>query len=277
MKTQFIIILAMIGTAAGAPMGRAQHGHLDAGAGSTEQGAPLIWANADDFVSDSGYIKTLNYTDTGRFAGYYEGNITLTALPATPAHAGPHPMAPVLGSYVQFSLSCLSGPEGGSFGFWDVGSTTPSISLAPGESSTDIWPLTESDGSPGADPYGHIHGRRFTATKAGIYKIGFTAVDTSANGEGGGPIHAPSEELPVWFQAGVNIASLNRTGTVNTISFGAPANQIITLEYLTNLSGTEEWKPIEAPVLGDDHLHSLEDPEATGTERYYRLHLTTPQ
>jgi hypothetical protein len=276
MKKQLVLFVAAIGIAVGASNAHAQHGHLNAGAQSTSQDTALIWANGSDFITSSGYVKTLTHTNDGRFAGYYEGNITLTALPATPAHAGPDPAASALGSYLQFSLACLEGPQGGAFGFWDAGSASPSISLSPGQTSTNLWRLTESDGSPDSDPYGHIHGRRFTATRPGIYKVGFIAVDTSTNGTGGGPIHTPSEELSVWFQAGINVASLSRTGNVNTVTFGTLANRNFTLEYSTNLAVTNEWTSISGPIPGDDHLQSLEDADAFVGHRFYRVLMSTP-
>lgn len=74
--------------------------------------------------------------------------------------------------------------------------------MLPGDISGQLFPLSESDGSPESDPYGHIHGRRFTATKPGVYTAWFRAFDTSVNGANGGPIHAPSEALPIRFLAG---------------------------------------------------------------------------
>lgn len=276
MRKQFVLSFAAMGIAASAPQAQAQHAHLNAGAQSTNQNARLIWDNGANFIASSGYVKTLDYTNSGRYAGYYQGSITLTAVPATPEHGGPHANAAALGSFIRCRTSCLEAPPNGEFGFWEVGATNPTISLAPGQTSTNLWRLSESDGSPGSDPYGHIHGRRFTATKPGIYKVGFTAVDTSTNGDSGGPIHTPSEELPVWFQAGINIASLRRTGTVNTVTFGAPANRNFTLEYSTNLATTNGWTPVGAPIMGNDRFRSLEDADASGSQRFYRVRMTAP-
>ena len=55
---------------------RAQHGHLNAGAKGTNQGDQLYWANGDIFAYNSGYVKEMTYTDTGTYAGNYEGGIT---------------------------------------------------------------------------------------------------------------------------------------------------------------------------------------------------------
>jgi len=251
----------------------AQHGHLNAGAAGTNQNDRLLWANGADFIASSGYIKTLDYTNAGRYAGHYQGGITLTALPATAAHAGPAPSAPALGSFIQFRIACLEGPDGGAFNFWESTGATPVLSLTPGQSSTNLWRLSESDGSPGSDPYGHIHGRRFTATKAGIYKVGFTAVDTSSNGAGGGPIHPLSDELPVWFQAGVNIAEVEpdyEEGHVH-VHFGARAGYTWQVEYSTNLGPAAVWLTAGNPVAGTDVLVEILHSLPPGDQRFYRV------
>jgi hypothetical protein len=249
-----------------------QHGHLNAGAVGTNQNERLIWANGADFNASSGYVKTLNYTNGGRFAGYYEGGITPTALPATLEHGGPDPDASAFGSYIQFRMSCLEGPPGGLFGFWESGATSPSISLAPGQTSTNLWPLTEGDGSPGTDPYGHIHGRRFTATKPGIYKVAFTAVDTSTNGTGGGAIHTPSEELPIWFQAGVSIQSVRPEASQVRVRFGATAGFNWSVQHASDLTNT--WQSTD-PVVGNDTFIDSIHQTVPGQRGFYRL-LGTP-
>lgn len=180
----------------------AQHGHLNAGAIGQNQGDPLLWANGDAFIASSGYVKTLTFTNDGRFANYYEGGITPTALPTTSDNGGPDAQASAPGSFLQLGIVKATGPIGGSFGFWEVGSTTPTLSLLSGDTSEQLFPLSEGDGSAGSDPFGHIHGRRFTTTKPGVYTAWFRAFDTSSNGTGGGPVHAPSEALPVRFLAG---------------------------------------------------------------------------
>lgn len=250
----------------------AQHGHLNAGAAGTQQNAQLLWANGADFIASSGYVKTLDYTNAGRYAGYFQGGITLTALPATPPNGGPDPEASALGSFLQFGISCLEGPAGGAFNFWESTGTTPALSLMPGQASTNLWRLSQGDGSPGSDPFGHIHGRRWSATKPGLYKIGFRAVDTSTNG-GGGPIHLPSLELPVWFQAGLCIASVEpdyEDGHVH-IRFGATAGFSWQVESSTNLGPSAQWLPAAHPVTGGDTFVEVLHDVNPGIQRFYRV------
>lgn len=255
---------------------RAQHGHLEAGAFGVNQNSQLYFDNGADFITNSGYVKTLTYTNGGRFAGYYEGNITLTALAATPAFGGPVPNAPALGSFIQAQLVSVVGPVGGSFGFWEAESTNPTHSLLSGESGTNMFRLTESDGSPGADPYGHIHGRRFTATQPGFYTVGFRLFDTSTNGTNGGPIHTVSDVLPIYFQAGITIVSAGKAGDVMTIAYGSITNRTFALEYTTDLPSTNDWETVSAPLPGTDFLQSQSDTNATGVRRFYRVSVTAP-
>ena len=254
------------------------HGHLNAGASGINQNDPLIWANGADFTASSGYVKTLDYTNSGRYAGYFQQNITLTALPATAAHAGPDPQASALGSYVQARMSCIAAPPGGEFGFWENGATSPTISVTPEANVSSPWPLSESDGSPGSDPYGHFHGRRLTATKPGLYKIKFQAMDTSRNGAGGGPIHRPSAELEVWFQAGVNVLSVEPDyGEAHVhIRFAPPAGSTWQIEATSAFEAGAMWETVSGPVVGNDLLVEQIVEGPPGDQRYFRLKRIAP-
>src|SRR5262245_27381934 len=256
----------------------AQHGHLNAGAAGIQQNNPLIWANDADFAESSGYVKTLDYTNSGRYAGYFQQNITLTALPATAANAGPDPQAPALGSYIQARMICVAAPSGGAFGFWENDATAPTISVTPGAIITNLWPLSESDGSAGSDPYGHIHGRRLTANKPGLYKIKFQAVDTSRNGVGGGPIHHPSAELEVWFQAGVNILSVepDYDEAHVHIRFAPPANTTWQVEAAWAFTSDEVGATVSGPGVGNDLMVEQVVQGPPRDQRYFRLKRIAP-
>lgn len=187
---------------------RAQdHGHINAGA----SGGTLIIDNYDDFI---GHKVALNYvpldyvypgtgTNLAKYAGYFQGNVTFTVLAATSANAGPEPNAPALGSYIHLQLVSVSGPDGGSFGFWESGAPAPTYSmLADAGGGADLWRLSNNNGVAGTDPFGHIHGRRFTVDTPGEYVVGFRLVDLSTNGPGGAPIYGnPSEVYYFAFSA----------------------------------------------------------------------------
>lgn len=210
-RIQFLTLgLALLGLAA--PL-RAQHGHLNSGAVGQGQGDALSFLNGADFAASSGYVKQLNYAASGTYAGYYEGGITLTAvhsLSGTDANGIPYvadPNGAALGSFLQYEIVSVQGPTGGSFQFWEEGAAAPTFSYASGYAagaSPELIVLSDASlgaGTPGGDPFGHLHGRRFSTSTAGDYQVGFRLVDTSANGAGGGPIQSPSEVLQIQFSS----------------------------------------------------------------------------
>ncbi len=181
--------------------------HLNAGAVGQSQGDRLVFSNGADFAASSGYTRELTFSETGDYAGYYAGNITFTVLPTTLDNGGPVPGAPAPGSFIMAGIQSVDGPAGGAFAFWDDDATAPTIQYEVGYDAvtpTTLWSVSDSSlgaGAAGADPFGHIHGRSFTATVPGDYTIGFKLFDVSVNGAGGGPIHTPSDTLLIRFSA----------------------------------------------------------------------------
>lgn len=249
----------------------AQHAHLNAGALSTSQDGQLYFANGTDFASSNNYIKTLTYTNGGTYAGYFQGSITLTALPTTTANAGPDPNASAPGSFIQAAIVSVTGPSGGVFGFWEAGATNPTISLPSGSTGTNLFALSSGDGAPGSDPFGHIHGRRFTATVPGIYEVGFELFDTSTNGASGGPIQTPSDVLLVYFQAGVNLQSIEPDEDHSHVRFAAPVGANWQLEAANSADPIANWLPVGNAIVGDDYIHEVEDDHLVLGNRFYRV------
>lgn len=177
--------------------------HLEAGAVGQNQNDALVWANADELAASSGFVQPLTLATTGRYAGFYNGNITLVAMSSTES-GGPAP-----GSFIQAEIVSVAGPSGAFFGFWESldlgGGTAPTFNIATGSEELSLrYALSDANagaGLPGQDSAGHLHGRRFTATELGTYTVGFRAVDTSVNGAGGGSIHTPSDIVFINFQA----------------------------------------------------------------------------
>jgi hypothetical protein len=267
MKT-FFLILAM-GIAASAHVYGQAHGHLNIGAVSTDLGAPLTFDNSNIFETNTAFVMTLNFTNGGTYAGYYHGNITLAALAQTASNGGPVPNAPALGSLEYAQIVSVEGPTGGAFGFWETGAIIPTINLPCGTiNGTNTFKVSQNDGSPGTDPYGHIHGRRFTATKPGLYLVGFRAIDRSTNGVGGGPIHTASDVLKIYFQAGVNITSIAKDNGGTAVTFGAPGGKSCTLQALDAL-GTTNWIDLET-ITGADALQTLIDTQDSA-RKFYRI------
>src|SRR6186713_1747821 len=82
----------------------AQHGHLNAGAAGTNQGDKLNFNNGMDFIAASGYVKTLDYSSSGKYSNYFNGNISLTAMHSTNAFGEPVSGAPAPGSLIEVQL-----------------------------------------------------------------------------------------------------------------------------------------------------------------------------
>ena len=247
------------------------HGHLYIGATGTNPGDALTFDNATEYETNSGFIFTLTHTNDGTYAGYYAGNITLAVLAATAGNGSSSPFHPALGSVIYAQLVSVEGPADGEFAFWDSGATEPTIRLASGSTGTNLWKLSQNDGSPGTDPFGHIHGRQFTATRPGIYTVTFRAFDLSTNGIDGAPIHTPSAPIQIYFQAGVNIQLLSRESESVRIRFGAPLGNNWQVEASGDLSSAANWISIGEPVVGNDVFAEVLDSNPSSTNRFYRI------
>jgi hypothetical protein len=241
---------------------QAQHVHVNAGAPSTTLGTPLYFRNGSTYDTNAGYDVYLSFTNGGSFAGLYQGaGVTFAALASTLDNGGPAPGHAADGAFLQLQFVSISGPPGGVFGVWmqQAGSTSSSdllFTLPAGTSNgSNLLPLSESDASPGSDPYGHIHGRTFTATKPGLYRLGCRILDTSANGPGGGPIHTPSPLYYFYFQAGLAVGSWSRNSNAFGVTFGTTVGTTYYVESTTNLA-TASWATFAGPLTGDNYLHT---------------------
>jgi hypothetical protein len=180
----------------------AQHGHLNAGATGQNQNDQLVWANGAIFAADSGYVQNMAFATSGRYTGLFNSGPTFTALHSTDAGGS------ALGSFLTAEIVSVTGPAGGQFAFWEGedlgGGASPLFSILTGGTGLSYrFALSDASlgaGAAGQDPFGHIHGRRFTTTTEGLYTVGFRVLDTSVNGAGGGAIHLPSEVLYMNFQ-----------------------------------------------------------------------------
>ncbi len=250
------------------------HSHLYISATSQQQDAQLYFDNASIFETASGYVKTLllNTNPASRYLGRYDGGITFTPRATNilrGADYGPNAAAP--GSLIYFQITQVDGPPGGAFEFWESTNNFPAFSVPVGLGATNTVKITETNGAPGGDPYGHIHGRRFTATKPGLYRVAFRAWDFSTNGLAGGPKHTPSAPLTIAFQAGFAFESVKRTNQVATIKFGTALTHDVTVQASTNLSVTNGWVDVSAKLRGSDYFQTVQDPSATNATKFYRL------
>jgi hypothetical protein len=264
---------------------------MPAGATASTPGATLQYApTAQDFTTNSGWVFGLNVgtTNDSYFGYYWTDDSVFVALAATPGNGGPEPGHAATGTYIQVKLISLEGPTGASFGFWETAgqgaagegvdgtNLTWSVTV-PYRNGTNLINVTESDGSPGSDPYGHIHGRVYSVTKPGYYRATWQFVDTSTNGPNGGPVDLPSAPFSLQYQAGLEIDAITvRTNGVN-ILFAAPSflpdnagpgtePAAYILEGASAIGGA--WQAVGDAITGDDLMHTISVP-LTGTVRAF--------
>lgn len=252
--------------------------HIFAGALGTNQNDKLYFSNGVLFdATQSTFFFPQVLRTNGFNAGYYRGDaLTFAALAATIPNGGPIPGHAAFGSRLAVQVVSVTGPPGGGFAFWegdgesDLGVITFSVPVG-ATNGTNYLVISENDGQPGADPYGHIHGREFTASLPGTYTVGFRVIDISTNGVGSGPIQSPSDVLPVKFQAGLLLESIQTFTNRVTVSFRAPPAISNLLEATSSL-GSGAWLPVAAPLRGNNNLQSVTDTNAPVANRFYRLH-----
>lgn len=266
----------------------AQHAHLYAGAVSQTPGAPLWFQNGSlwDTNSYGGYPQSpaciyLQDNISDLYPGLYQTATTFSALPATIFNAGPSPYAAALGTYIELRFVSLEGPAGGSLTIWNEidDPVHPAIIFAipvGTDNGTNRYNLSEGDPSdPFADPYGHLHGRRFTLNKPGLFTLGLQLVDTSSNGPDGGPVQSPSEIAHFYLQAGLCLSDFSLSNQVAAARFGLPGFTDYVFESSPTVTGTN-WTVV-ANIIGTSHseLRWLMDPNATAPSRFYRIRKAT--
>lgn len=267
----------------------AQHVHIYAGATNQTPGTPLWFVNGDlwDTNSYGGYTQSpacifLEANIPDSYPGLYQTATTFSALPATIFTGGPSPNAAALGTYVELRFVSLQGPPDGALTVWDENlnplQPTAMFTLPIGATSgTNRFNLSEGDPfDPESDPYGHIHGRRITVTKPGLYTLGLQLVDTAGNGPSGGPVQLPSPVTYFHLQAGLTLSDFSKSNNVVTARFGLPGFTDYVLEASANATATN-WTTIST-ITGTSHseLRWVTDPSATAPTRFYRLRETTP-
>lgn len=258
----------------------AQHIHIAAGAESGEQDSRLFFSNGFlfDVNSYGGVTPACIYmeNDDPLYPGLYQTSASFIALPSSPWTGGPTPYAAQPGTYIEMIIRSVEGPAGGEIGFWveneEGTQTRKQFAVRSGQSgATNMFNLSEGVTFPEYDPFGHIHGRRFTANKAGLYTVGVQLVDTSTLGPGGGPFHSPSLTNYFYFQAGLHISRITMTNGTFGVRFGSRGFRNYFLDATDTLPATE-WTTL-GHIIGAAHsdLHWLEDPGATNSMRFYRI------
>lgn len=271
-------LLALILIAAGgASVARAQHAHINAGARTPEQDSPLYFVNGDLFVTNSGYLLPLQRSTTGPTSNRFRGTITFTALPSTPLNGGPAFGHAAPGAHLVAEITSVTGPEGSLFELFqeneNSGAVEPVLNIVVGTPAGDPqqFPLSENEGAPGDDPFGHIHGRLFTTSLPGLHVLNLRLLDTSTQGSGGGPLHPASEPFALYLQAGITIHFVTPDDTGVRVGFGGPSSFNYVLEAADSAGPDARWTPVAGPEAGTGRLAVLRDPHPVQAHRFYRL------
>lgn len=252
--------------------------HIFAGAAGTNSGDALVFTVASLFDTRSGYKLPMVLRTNGNNAGHHRGDtLTFTVLSATDLGTGQVLGRALLGSRLAVQVTDVAGPAGGAIGFWEGDGENPgneiTFSVPVGTTGgTSSFVVSENDGAPGSDPYGHIHGREFTATTAGLYTVGFRLIDVSTNGPGGGPLHAPSSVLSMYFQAGPTIETIQAATNGMRVFFRSAPGVTNVLEASDGAAATA-WRPVSGGLRGNSSLQSLTDTNPAPDVRVYRLRL----
>lgn len=253
---------------------QAQHAHINAGALGKELHSQLSFINGSFFATNSGYVVNMSRASSGVYAGYYQGGITFTALPATSDAGGPAFGHASLGAFLELQIEGVSGPTNASLGFWEEGDTEPRHSLETGKPITPgtvRFALSEGSGLPDSDPFGHIHGRRFTTTQPGLYSLRCRILDTSTSAPGNGPWHRASEPFDLFFQSGITIALIETGANSTRVTFGGWPDVDFYLEAKESLTDESPWVEVAGPEPGLNTLISITHESPAGTQRFYRL------
>ena len=259
---------------------QAQHIHIAAGAESAQTGSRLFFSNGYLYDTNSygGVTPACIFMNRGDplYPNLYQTAASFTALPATIWTGGPTPYAAEQGAYIEMILVSTEGPAGGEIALWEENEeatvTTRKFTLPSGTfNGTNRINLSEGITIPDPDPFGHIHGRRFTANKPGLYTLGVQLIDTSTAGPNGGPIHSPSLTNYFYLQAGLFIDSVARSNNTMRVRFGSQAFHNYYLQATSEIAGTN-WVTL-AEIVGGNHsdLHYLSDTNAITASRFYRI------
>lgn len=252
--------------------------HLFAGATGLTPGSPLLFTTASSFEAASGWYLPMVLRIAGLNAGFYRGDVlTFTALAAADQGTGQLEGRALFGSRLAVQVVSVDGPSGGEVQFWEGDGENPGNQItfrvpAGARDATASFVISENNGAPGADPYGHIHGRAFTTNLPGRYLVGFRLIDVSTNGPGGGPLHAPSAVLVLGLQAGPTVDSLEPSTAGALVKFRSAPGVSNVLESASALAPAD-WAPVAGPMRGNSTLQSLRDTNAWSGPRFYRLKL----
>ena len=247
MKT-FLILLSFI------PWTLRAHDHLEIGLDAATQTKLTVIAGPTEQLATYFPLGEKPAYDTYAFPGSaYATVLTFSAFDNT--------APPPNGALVRIDILSVSGPDGGSFSFWEVGAASPTWTRSSGWTSSppDHPSFLASDDGTG---YGHIHGRVFSTNKPGIFDVTFRAVDTTG-------AYAGSNTSTIRFTAITppQLAIGSQGGDIK-LTFTSRANLVYDVQSSTTLDA-KSWTTIST-LDGSGGVIEFTDPLANRPRVFYR-------
>lgn len=232
------------------------HDHIEIGLDAATQSQLAVVAGPSQELATYFPQGEAPSYDTQNFPGAaYASILTFSAFDAYSA-------PPELGAVVRIDVVSVTGPEGGTFSFWEAGATTATFTRASGwtSSPSDAPSFFASEDGTG---WGHIHGRVFSTNKPGVYDVTFQAVD--ATGE-----YASSNTFTIRFTAITPPQlAINLQGGDIHLSYASRANLSYDVQSSTTLQ-PNDWTTIET-LDGTGGLLEFSEPLGGRPKIFYRL------
>lgn len=191
------------------------------------------------------------------------------------------PNHPRTGSWIWAEIVSVAGPAGARFGFWEENSTVVTNSLATNQpTGNPRFVISEGIDDVNDDPFGHIHGRAWTADKPGEYLIGIRFVDRSTTRPGGGSWHTPSQTYLFKFIAGPNFQPTMTRNTNRSITLtwasqmgiwsGFQTGMVFTVQRSTTMASAH-WQNIGTVTGTIANTATFTDTSPPSGKAFYRL------
>ncbi|MEO5913653.1 MAG: hypothetical protein ABIS50_05440 [Luteolibacter sp.] len=209
--------------------------------------------------------------------------VALSSDPDFPEPGHAHP-----GALISCEIVSVTGPQGGSFGFWDAAQSfyygTPTFVLPTNQpTGSRRFIISEGDDYADADPYGHIHDRAWSANIPGGYFVTIRFIDISTNRPGGSPWHTPSRNYVYHFKAGPDFKPSGRRvagaefvltwssqmGISNT-AYPPETGMVFRILRSTTLA-PGEWTSIGQVTGTTTATLSFTDPSPPAAKAFYKL------
>lgn len=215
-------------------------------------------------------VRTLFPSDSFSITALSDGQYDL----ASPNH-------PRTGSWIWAEIVSVAGPSGASFGFWDEGFNVVTNSLATNQpTGNPRFVISEGIDDVNDDPFGHIHGRAWTATKPGDYTVGIRFIDRSTTRPGGGSWHTPSQTYLFKFQAGPSFQPTMTRNSGGSIALTWPSQMgvwsgfqngmVFTIQRSQSMAANQ-WQTLGTVTGTTANTATFTDPSPLQGKAFYRL------